>query len=140
MSYASNSGTSTREIAIPWSAIGGQPAKYNWLGYVAYSGGGAYSSMPSNNPGGSGGTIIGASANWNYYKTVVTATAPFTNTSYTFTGTTDANNFGTISVYDLTMNSSGRWISRTGGANGAWNIGNDLVVGAGNIYLSLIHI
>ena len=25
MSYASNSGTSTREIAIPWSAIGGQP-------------------------------------------------------------------------------------------------------------------
>lgn len=135
MTYASNGGTSTREIAIPWSAIGGQPAKYNWLGYVAYSGGGAYSSTPSLNPGGSGATIIGASANWNYYKTVVTATAPFTNTSYTFTGTTDANNFGPISVYDLTMNSAGRWISRTGGTNGAWNIGNDLVVGAGNIYL-----
>lgn len=121
----------TREIAIPWSAIGGQPSKYNWLGYITSASGFSYGQVPNNNTGGN----IGTSANWSYYLTATSATAPMTNTSYTFTGNTDANSFGPISVYDFTMNSSGRNISRSGGANGAWNIGNDLVLSSGSINL-----
>jgi len=133
-SYASASGT--REIAIPWSVIGGQPASYNWFGYVAYSGGGAYASVPTENPGSAAGTIIGTSARWSRYYTVSTSTtAPFSRNSYTFTDASSITNFGAISVWDFTMNTPGLFLSRTGNVSGNWTIGGNLTVGNGIIYL-----
>lgn len=133
-SYASASGT--REIAIPWSAIGGQPAAYNWFGYVAYSGGGAYASVPTENPGSGAGLVIGSSARWSRYYTVSTSsTLPFSRNSYTFTNATSATNFGSISVWDFTMNSTGLFLSRTGNVTGNWTIGGNLTIGNGTVYL-----
>ncbi|NBW28743.1 MAG: hypothetical protein EBR38_09290 [Flavobacteriaceae bacterium] len=135
MTYNS-SGGNVREIAIPWSVIGGRPTAYNWFGYVAYSGGGAYASVPTENPGSGGGLIIGTSATWDRYYTVsTTSTMPFSRKSYTFTSASDVSSFGSISAYDFTMNSSGRYISRTGNVSGNWTISGDLIVGAGTIYL-----
>jgi hypothetical protein len=136
--YASASGT--REIAIPWSSIGGKPSAFNWFGYVAYTGGGAYASVPTENPGSGAGTVIGSSARWDRYYTVSdttipTGTKPFARNSYTFTSASDVNAFGLISAYDFTMNSSGLYISRTGGTTGDWTIGGNLVVGNGAIYM-----
>lgn len=136
--YASASGT--REVAIPWSAIGGRPSAFNWFGHVAYSGGGAYASVPTENPGSASGTIIGASARWDRYYTVSTttlgsATPPFSRNSYTFTSGSDVTSFGSIAAYDFTMNSSGRFVSRTGNVTGNWTIGGNLTVGAGTIYM-----
>lgn len=135
--YASASGT--KEIAIPWSAVGGMPSAFNWFGYVAYAGGGAYASVPTENPGSAAGTIIGSSASWDRYYTVSTttvgsATPPFSRNSYTFTSATDVTGFGSITAYDFTMNSAGRFVSRTGNVTGNWVIGGDLTVGAGTIY------
>lgn len=133
-SYASASGT--REIAIPWSAVGGQPSAFNWFGYVAYAGGGAYASVPTENPGSAAGLIIGASAAWDRYYTVsTTSTLPFSRNSYTFTSPTDVTSFGAISAYDFTMNSSGRYLSRTGNTSGNWTIGGNLTIGNGTVYL-----
>lgn len=53
------SGTgSTREIAIPWTAIraAGRPSSFAWTGYVTSSGGYVYGAMPITNPGGFVGT------------------------------------------------------------------------------------
>ncbi len=130
----------TREISIPWSAIGGMPAAFNWFGYIAYTGGGAYASVPTENPGSGAGTIIGSTARWDRYYTVSTttvgsATPPFSRNSYTFTSASDVTGFGAISAYDFTMNSSGRFVSRTGNVTGNWVIGGNLTVGAGTIYL-----
>ncbi|WP_445454032.1 T9SS sorting signal type C domain-containing protein [Flavobacterium sp. 25HG05S-40] len=136
-SYASASGT--KEVAIPWSALGGMPAAFNWFGYVAYSGGGAYASVPTENPGSGAGTTIGASARWDRYYTVSSTTSgttpPFSRNSYTFTSASDVSSFGAINAYDFTMNSSGRFVSRTGSVAGNWAIAGNLTVGAGTIYL-----
>lgn len=136
--YASASGT--REVSIPWSALGGMPSAFNWFGHVAYTGGGAYASVPTENPGSAAGTIIGSSARWDRYYTVSTttigsATPPFSRNSYTFTSASDVTGFGSISAYDFTMNSSGRFVSRTGNVTGNWTIGGNLTIGAGTIYL-----
>ncbi len=136
--YSSASGT--KEIAIPWSAIGGRPASFNWFGYVAYAGGGAYASVPTENPGSGAGLIIGASARWERYYTVSTttigsSTAPFSRNSFVFNNTADETSFGAISVYDFTMNSSGRFISRTGATNQNWSVAGNMVVGDGTIYM-----
>jgi len=130
----------TREIAIPWSALGGRPASFNWFGYIAYAGGGAYASVPTENPGSGGGLTIGASARWDRYYTVSDTTVgagtlPFSRNSYTFTSASDVSSFGAISAYDFTMNSSGRFISRTGNVTGNWTIGGNLTIGAGTIYM-----
>jgi hypothetical protein len=106
MTYSS-SGGNVREIAIPWSVIGGRPTAYNWFGYVAYSGGGAYASVPTENPGSGGGLTIGTSARWDRYYTVSTSsTMPFSRISYTFTSGSDVLSFGSISAYDFTRNIS----------------------------------
>jgi hypothetical protein len=135
----SNAASGTvREFSIPWSALGGMPASYNWFGYIAYSGGGAYASVPTENPGSGGGTIIGASARWPRYYTVSTttigsATPPFSRNSYTFTEAASNNSFGAISVWDFTMNTSGLQIARLN-TGGDWTIGNSLVVGDGTVF------
>ncbi|CAM3413313.1 hypothetical protein FLLO111716_08895 [Flavobacterium longum] len=134
-SYADN-GSNVREFSIPWSAIGGRPTSFNWFGYVTSSGGFVYGQVPTENAGGS----IGTGARYGRYYTVSTTTVgsstpPFSRNSYVFNSTSDDNAFGPIAVWDFTMNSSGRQISRTGGAAGAWTIGGNLNVGAGSIYL-----
>ena len=53
-SYASNAGT--REVAIPWSAIGGRPASFAWFGYITSSGGFVYAPVPTENATGAIGT------------------------------------------------------------------------------------
>jgi hypothetical protein len=135
--YASASGT--REVSIPWSAIGGRPASFNWFGHVAYTGGGAYASVPTENPGSGGGLIIGSTARWDRYYTVsntaiATPTPPFSRNSYTFTSASDVSSFGAITCFDFTMNSAGRFISRTGATSGNWAIANNMVIGDGIVY------
>jgi hypothetical protein len=47
--------SATREEVIPWSLVGGLPASFGWLGYVAAAGnpqGYIYGQMPADNPGG----------------------------------------------------------------------------------------
>ena len=132
-SYAEN-GT-TREFSIPWSAIGGRPTSFNFFTYVTSASGFVYGEVPSENPGGN----IGTSARYGRYQTVSTttigsSTPPFSRNSFVFNSTTDINSFGTIDCYDFTMNTSGRFISRTGATNQNWNIGGNLVVGNGIIY------
>ncbi|MFM2359607.1 MAG: hypothetical protein RLY16_1600 [Bacteroidota bacterium] len=129
-SYASASGT--RELAIPWSAIGGQPANFNWFGYVAYSGGGAYASVPTENAGSGAGTIIGTGARFERYYTVNTSatTESFARNCFVYNQTTDQTGFGAITVHDFTMNSSGRSLTR---GTGAWNIIGDLRIDAGTV-------
>jgi hypothetical protein len=137
-SYASASGT--REIAIPWSALGGMPAAFNWFGYVAYAGAGAYASVPTENLGGPSPTWIGSGATTERYYTVSTttigsATPPFSRNSYTYTSPWDISAIGTMSIYDFTMNSPGRYASRTGNVTGNWTIAGNFTIGAGTVYM-----
>ena len=47
--------SSTREEVIPWSLVGGLPASFGWLGYLAAAGhaqGFIYGQMPADDPGG----------------------------------------------------------------------------------------
>lgn len=81
VTYASNSSTNTREIAIPWSDIpGGRPAQFNFFGYLASSGGYVYGQVPNDNPA----TTIGTSAVYTHYFSVTNtangaSTPPFSN-------------------------------------------------------------
>lgn len=47
-SYADN-GANTRELAIPWSALGGQPARFNFFAYATSSAGFVYGQVPAAN-------------------------------------------------------------------------------------------
>ena len=55
--------------------------------------------------------------------------------SYVFNSTTSVTNFGSIGVWDFTMNSGGGGtsITRTAGAGGVWTISGNLVVASGTI-------
>jgi hypothetical protein len=145
LNYA-GSGTN-REFSISWSALTGGlpiPATFNWFGYCHNTQQGAdnyrYDQAP-NNPLSFGDNKTKANKTaleFEYYYTVVsttngTATKPFSLTSYTFPRTTDNNSFGAIDVWDFTMNSPNRQISR-GSTGGTWNIGGSLVVGGGALY------
>mgnify|MGYP000955664216 FL=1 len=126
----SESGT-TREFSIPWSAIGSRPSAFNFFTYVTSSGGFVYGQVPTENGGGN----IGTSARYERYYTVSTtaigsSTPPFSRNSYVFNRTGDASGFGAISVYDFTMNSSGRTITR---GSGAWTIDGNLRIDNGTV-------
>lgn len=132
-SYGENSTGSIREFSIPWSAIGGMPSSMNFFSYITSSGGFVYGEQPTENGEGS----IGTSARFDRYFTVTTTTVgsstpPFSRNSYVFNSTIDNNTFGGISVWDFTMNTSGRQIARSG--TGAWTIGGSLVVNNGSVY------
>ncbi|WP_291087368.1 choice-of-anchor D domain-containing protein [Flavobacterium sp. BFFFF1] len=133
-SYA-EAGT-VREFSIPWSAIGGMPSSFNFFNYVTSSGGFVYAQTPTENAAGS----IGTSARYSRYYTVSTttigsSTPPFSRNSYVFNSAGDVTSFGAISCYDFTMNTSGRYLSRSGNVGGNWVIGGNLNVGNGTIYL-----
>jgi hypothetical protein len=67
---------STREFRIPWSAIGGRPASFGFLGYVTSGAGFVYGEVPMANPEGT----IGASATATKYFHVG-ATGPTSTTN-----------------------------------------------------------
>ncbi|WP_345088803.1 T9SS sorting signal type C domain-containing protein [Flavobacterium chungnamense] len=134
-SYAETGGN-TREFSIPWSTIGGQPSAFNFFSYVTSSGGFVYGQTPTENAGGT----IGTSARYSRYYTVSSTTSgsstlPFSRNSYVFNSASDVSSFGPITAYDFTMNTSGRFLSRTGNTAGNWVINGNLVVGNGTIYL-----
>jgi len=129
-SFATGAGD-VREVAIPWSALGAQPGAFAWFGYVTSGGGYVYGQVPGANPG----ATIGTGARYERYYTVsATAsgseTPPFSRESYVFNGTADVSDFGAIAVYDFTLNSAGRTLTR---GSGAWTIGGALHVGAGTL-------
>ncbi len=130
-SYASNAGT--REFSIPWSAIGGLPAGFNWFSYVTSSSGHVYGQVPEQNQGGP----IGTSARYERYYTVSnttgTPTPPFSRNSYVFNSASSNNSFGAINVFDFTMNASGLQITRLN-SGGDWNISGTLVVADGSVF------
>ncbi|MFN0157174.1 MAG: T9SS type A sorting domain-containing protein [Bacteroidota bacterium] len=122
-----------REMAIPWSAIGGRPASFASFGYVTSAGGFVYAQVPTENSGGS----IGTSARYERYyivnaTTVGSSTPPFSRNSYVFNRTSDAVGFGAITVYDFTMNSSGRSITRASDGS-TWTVAGDFRVNAGSV-------
>lgn len=132
-SYSDN-GTNIREVAIPWAAIGGIPASFNWFGYITSAGGFVYGQTPTVNAGGT----IGTAARYERYYTVSTttngsATKPFSRESYVFNSTVSNNSFGAITVYDFTMNSTGLQIARLN-SGGDWVINGNLVVNDGTIF------
>jgi len=125
-----------REIAIPWSAItgSGRPASFAWFGYLTSSSGSVYGTVPTENSGGN----ISTSAHYSRYYIVSNmedgaSTFPFSRNSYVFNRTADINDFGTINVYDFTMNAVGHTITRTAGVGGDWTIAGNLHLAAGTI-------
>jgi hypothetical protein len=124
----------TREVLLPWSAIGGRPPSFAWLGYVTSSGGSVYGPVPAEN----GGGAIGAAARYaRYYIVSSTAdgasTRPFSRNSYMFNSASDISGIGALSVWDFTMNTAGRTLTRSSGAGGAWTIAGNLRVDAGAV-------
>jgi hypothetical protein len=134
-SYGENGTGSVREYSIPWSVIGGAPtAGFNFFCYNTSGGGFVYNQQPVENPNES----IGTSARYSRYFTVTdatvgTGTPPFSRNSYVFTGTGNINNFGAISVWDFTMNTSSLQIARSN-AGGNWSIGGTLRVNNGTVF------
>lgn len=126
---------STRELAIPWAALGGRPTSFAWYGYVTSPGGFVYNQVPTENAGGTIGTAARYSR---YYKVESTAngasTPPFSQNSYVFNGTADIAGFGNITVHDWTMNTNGRSVTTNSGV--VWNISGDIVVGGGSVTIS----
>ena len=136
--YASDGGTNTRELRISWSRLtngGTRPVAFNWNGYVAYNNG-LYAQVPVENPG---GTFPAASLlNFSRYLTT-TATAngasdnPMSRNSYTHIGD-NLNNFAGLNVWDFTMNTADRTISRA--TVSPWNIANNFVVNNGTVFFN----
>ncbi|MBI5472313.1 MAG: T9SS type A sorting domain-containing protein [Ignavibacteriae bacterium] len=123
-SFASSG--SNREFSLPWSALGGRPNSFAWFGLLVYAGG-TYGQVPTENSG------SGAAQRYSrYYHISSTANSssakPFSANSYVFNQTTDETNLGALNVFEFTMNSPGRTITR---GTGAWVIARNLVVTAG---------
>lgn len=139
--FVSNTG-SNREVKLSWTTLtGGKgiPVAFNWLGYEVSTGSGndnfRYDQAPANPL--SQGTTGGATPPAEFYYTVANtasgnATNPFALRSYTFPGRGSNNNFGSIEVWDFTMNTPDQQISR-GQTAGSWAINGSLVVGAGSV-------
>jgi hypothetical protein len=140
----SKTGTN-REIKLSWAALtggGSIPSSFNWLGYAINTLGGnsnvRYDLIPADNTIG-GTTTNNTTPHLEYYYTVGStangnSTKPFNLKSYTYLGDGDNNNFGSITVWDFTMNSPNRQISR---AAGNWVISGSLVVGAGQVFFGI---
>jgi|GEM_PF-2013713 len=138
---ASNTGTN-REVRLSWNTLtggGSIPAMFNWLGYEVNTASGddnfRYDQAPLNPL--SQGANGKATPPIAYYFTVAStangsATNPFLLKSYTFPGRGSDNAFGSIQVWDFTMNTPDQQISR-GQTAGNWQIGGSLVVSAGAV-------
>lgn len=145
--YSSNNngngagGDDRREFRISWSRLlgaingGVRPTSFNWFGYVSYNNG-MYAQVPTENYNGNN---VNSNNNGlvRYYTVNSTAngssTNPFSRNSYTHPPGVDNNSFGAITVWDFTMNSPSRTITRTAGAGAAWVINNSLVLNDGTL-------
>lgn len=130
--FGSYSGSgSSREVRIPWSAMGGRPTSFNWFGYAVSGGGYVYGEVPVENNSGTIGTLAREVRYFTVSDTGATSSQdPFTRNSYVFNSTTDQSGFGAISVWDFTMNDSGLTITR---GSGSWAISGNLMVNDGTV-------
>jgi hypothetical protein len=122
-----------REFTIPWSSLGGRPIAFAWFGYVTNASGSVYAEMPMENASGA----IGTAARYERYYTINgtddgNSTWPFARNSYIFNRTADWVDVGMFNVYDFTMNSPGRTLTR-GATNATWIMSGNLHVEAGTI-------
>ena len=132
-----------REIAIPWAEITGgtRPASFAWLGYIGYNNSasdtGVYGTVPFANPGGA----FNQAATTKYYEryyivndtSSASCTPPFNHDSFVFNNTASESNFGAITVWDFTMNTTNVNISRNGSSGRDWIINHNLRVDNGTI-------
>lgn len=135
-SYGETGGSpNVKEYSIPWSAVGGAPTSgFNFFCYNVNGSSSVYNTQPTEN----GSGTIGTGARYERYFTVtdatpITGTPPFSRNSYVFNSTSDNNTFGAISVWDFTMNTSGRQIARSNGG-GNWVISGTLRVNNGTVF------
>lgn len=142
-----NDGVDVAEIRIPWSDITGgtRPTSFNFVMFMSYSGGGGgtFARMPSENEGGTTQRFV------RYFSVASTAdasaTPPFSRNSYVFNSESDIVSFGSISIYDFTMNSAGRSITLSETADwditGSMNIVNGSIdMGATTNHMSTDHL
>ncbi|MCC6251914.1 MAG: hypothetical protein IT238_05580 [Bacteroidia bacterium] len=132
-------GDDRREFGISWARLlgtinsGARPGSFNWMGYVAYNNG-MYAQVPVENYNG-GAVSSNPDGIVRYFTVLSTAngssTNPFSLNSYTQPLALSTSNFGAISVWDFTMNSSSQTITRAN--SGVWNIAGSLVIADGTI-------
>ncbi|MCU0445640.1 MAG: T9SS type A sorting domain-containing protein [Microscillaceae bacterium] len=132
----SDNGSNLREIAIPWSAMGGRPASFAWFGYVTTSSGLVYGQMPGDNIANN----IGTSARYQRYFIVnstnnSSSIPPFSRNCFVFNYTANPPSFGAVAVYDFTMDSPGNTLTRT---SGNWVISN-LIINQGTVNLGEVN-
>ena len=162
---ASNGGSNTIELAIPWSVVtngGTRPDQFNWFGYKMYDYGagtnGVYQPVPTANPGCTCNTDPSQLYATHYYNVLATAdgssTLPFSTQSLTYhednSGPGGGLYLNTASLYDLTINNNspdntdndpGNHVyDNNGPANrvlveGTIDIAHNLYVGAGSALL-----
>lgn len=143
--YVSNTGAN-REVSLNWATLTGSattpaiPAAFNWLGYSTNQNSGSSNYRYDQAPASPNalGTNGGATPPIEFYYTVAStangsSTDPFLLKSYTFPGTGNNDAFGSIEVWDFTMNTPNQRISR-GQTAGNWLISGSLVVGAGSVF------
>lgn len=127
-----------REFSIPWSSINpesGRPQNFNWFGYVSYLSG-YYGQVPTANPA----STLGNNVNFIRYFTVLNTAAgsnsrafgPNGLDSYTHIGES-ISGFGKIEVYDFTLNSPNRSITRNNDVNSTWTIRGNLQVASNSV-------
>lgn len=137
---------SNREVRLNWATLKGAtttpaiPPAFNWLGYSSNTNSGSSNIRYDQTPASPNakGTNGGVTPPIEYYYTVAStangsSTDPFLLKSYTFPGTGSNNSFGSIEVWDFTMNTTNQQISR-GQTRGNWLISGSLVVGAGKVF------
>ncbi len=128
-------GVGIREFSISWSALGGMPDSFNFFAYHISTDGVVDNRVPLENPMGS----VGTSARFQWYHTVrSTANAspinkPFAHKSYVFNSASNIDNFGSLTCWDMTMNSAGQQIARQN-TGGDWNIAGTMRVNAGTVF------
>lgn len=136
LSIASNGGTNTLEIAIPWNVIGngnGRPDAFNWFGCKVYDYGastnGVYSQVPVGNPACACNTDPSRLFATRYFNALVTAAAnttlPFSTESFTYSEDNSGPGGGFYlnggSFYDLTINNNSLDNSDNDPGNHAYN-------------------
>ena len=140
-SYSSNNHGSAnsdddRELRISWCRLTGGssnclPGSFNWTGYIAYTNG-IYGQVPIENP--SGTLTSGSTPDFIRYFTVSVTTDgsqtnPMSRNSYTHVGD-DISSFAAIGVWDFTMNTTGKSITRS---SGDWTISGSFRVDSGTV-------
>ncbi|NNC95348.1 MAG: hypothetical protein HKN92_07270 [Chitinophagales bacterium] len=135
VAIAGSGSSKTIEVQIAWDKItqnNGRPSEFNFLGFLSYNCG-VYADIPTLNSNASQCSFSGSSELVRYFTVSSTdstnSTKPFSQESYTHIGS-DISNFGAIDIFDFTMNSPGKSISRFAGN---WSIAGILRVHSGTI-------